>query len=314
MTRRGWLLFALMSVIWGIPYLFIKVAVRDVDPATLVCARTLLGAAVLVPIAAARGEIRPLLAHWRPLVAYTVVEIGIPWLLLSTAETRLSSSLSGLLIAAVPLVGALLALVTGSRGTIGTVQVAGLLVGLGGVAALAGFDVGSAQLGSLAAVGVVVVCYATGPWIVSRHLAGAPRLGVVAASLALTAVAYLPAAAVELPARVPPANVIGSLVALGIVCTALAFPLFFDLIGEIGPVRATVITYVNPAVALLLGVTLLGEAFTAGTALGFVLILGGSFLATRPRRATTTAAGGGPAPAAPPPGSLAPGAASAARE
>jgi drug/metabolite transporter (DMT)-like permease len=270
-----------MCVIWGIPYLLIKVAVGDFDPATLVCLRTLIGALVLVPIAAARGELRPLLSRWRPVLVYTVVEVAIPWLLLSKAETQLTSSLSGLLIAAVPLVGAILAFATGTRGHLGPLQVTGLLMGVGGVAALAGLDLGSASLWSLAAVGVVVVGYATGPWIVDRHLSDAPRLGVVAASLALTGVAYLPWALTSLPARFPPGTVVASVVTLGIVCTALAFPLFFILIGDVGPVRATVITYVNPAVALLLGVVLLREPFTAGTALGFVLVLAGSFLATR---------------------------------
>jgi drug/metabolite transporter (DMT)-like permease len=280
-NRRGWVVFALMCVIWGIPYLLIKVAVRDVDPATLVCMRTLIGALVLVPIAAARGELRPLLARWRPVLVYTVVEVGIPWLLLSKAETQLTSSLSGLLIAAVPLVGAILAFATGTRGHLGPVQITGLLMGVGGVAALAGLDVGSASLWSLAAVGAVVVGYATGPWIVSRHLSDAPRLGVVAVSLALTGLVYLPWALTTLPNRFPPATVVASVVTLGVVCTALAFPLFFVLIGDVGPVRATVITYVNPAVALLLGVWFLHEPFTTGTALGFVLVLAGSFLATR---------------------------------
>jgi drug/metabolite transporter (DMT)-like permease len=291
MTRRGWVLFALMSVIWGIPYLMIKVAVRDFSPATLVCCRTVLGSLILVPIAARRGELRPLLRYWKPVLVYTFFEIGISWLLLSKAETQLTSSLSGLLIAAVPLVGAVLAFATGSRGSLGPIQLLGLLIGLGGVAALAGLDVGHAQLWSLAAIGAVVICYATGPWIVSRYLDDAPRLGVVAASLALTAIAYLPAALTELPSRVPPGTVIASVVTLGVVCTALAFPLFFDLIGQVGPVRATVITYVNPAVALLLGVTLLNEPFTAGTALGFVLVLAGSFLATRPTATPAPAVG-----------------------
>jgi drug/metabolite transporter (DMT)-like permease len=276
------LLFASMSVIWGIPYLLIRVAVRELSPATLVCFRTLLGALLLIPLAAARDELRPLLRRWRPVLLYTVVEVGLPWLLLSSAETRLTSSLSGLLIAAVPLVGALLAFATGTRGVLGPVQLAGLLMGIGGVAALAGLDVGSADLWSLAAMAAVVVGYASGPFIVSRYLTDVPTFGVVAVSLALTAVAYAPFAIIQLPSHMPSGDVVASVVGLGVVCTAIAFPLFFALIGEVGPVRATVITYVNPAVALLLGVTLLSEPFTAGTALGFVLVLAGSFLATRP--------------------------------
>jgi len=112
-TRRGWILFGVMGVIWGIPYLLIKVAVGELSPASLVFLRTTTGALVLLPIAARRGAIAPLLAHWRWLLVYTVIEVAIPWMLLSDAETHISSSLAGLLVAAVPFVGALLALLTG---------------------------------------------------------------------------------------------------------------------------------------------------------------------------------------------------------
>jgi drug/metabolite transporter (DMT)-like permease len=283
-SRRGWLLFAVMGVIWGIPYLLIKVAVRDLDPVTLVFLRTLGGSLILLPVALARHEIKPLLVYWKPLLVYTAVEVAIPWLFLSSAETRISSSLAGLLIAAVPLVGAVLAFSTGDRSRLGRVQVAGLLIGFGGVAALAGFDVGSGQAWSIAAIAVVVVGYALGPFVVSHYLAEAPPLGVVSASLAIVTVVYAPIALMRLPRHFPPGEVVASVVVLVVVCTALAFVLFFALIAEAGAVRATVITYVNPAVALLLGVTLLGEAFTAATAVGFVLILVGSFLATRAKR------------------------------
>jgi drug/metabolite transporter (DMT)-like permease len=281
MTRRGIALFVAMGAIWGLPYLLIKVAVRDLEPATLVFCRTGIGAVILVPIALARHELGPLVHRWKPLVAYTVVEIAVPWVLLSTAEQRLPSSLSGLLVAAVPLVGAVLAFGLRDRAQLGRRGVAGLLVGLAGVAALVGLDVGRADIGSVAIVGVVVIGYAGGPLILARSLGDLPGLGVVAASLLLCAVAYAPFALTRLPAAVPPARVIAAVVTLGVVCTALAFVVFFNLIGEIGPVRATVITYINPAVAVVLGVVFLHESFGWGTALGFGLILGGSFLATR---------------------------------
>src|SRR4051794_14202899 len=136
-----------MSVIWGIPYLLIKVSVRQVTPATLVFARTGIGALILLPLAAARGELRPLFAHWRPLVVYTTIELAIPWVLLSSAERRLSSSLSGLLVAAVPLVGMVAARATGDREPVGAVGLAGLFVGIVGVMALVGFDVSGAEIG-----------------------------------------------------------------------------------------------------------------------------------------------------------------------
>jgi len=280
-SRRGWLLFAAMCVIWGLPYLLIKVAVRDLSPAALVFLRTGIGALLLVPVAAGRRQLRPLLARWGPLLAFSAVEIVVPWFLLSAAERRLSSSLSGLLVAAVPLVGVVLARATGARDRIGPSQLAGLVLGLFGVSALVGFDVGAADLGSVGEIAVVVVGYATGPWLFSRYLADLPSLGVVAASLLIAALVYAPFGLTELPARWPSAHVAGAVVVLAVICTALAFMVFFALIAEVGPVRATVITYVNPAVAVVLGVGLLGESFTTATAVGFLLILAGSVLATR---------------------------------
>ncbi len=289
-TRRGWILFAAMCVIWGIPYLLIRVAVRELSPASLVLARTGIAALVLLPIAALRGEILPLLPRWIAVLAFAVVEIAIPWVALARAEEHLSSSLTGLLIAAVPLVGALIAGTTGERDRVGAASAFGLLIGLAGVAALVGSSLGGASAGPLAEIAVVVVCYAVGPIILARFLRGLPALGVIAVSLTLAAVAYAPIAAFSLPASVPSGRVIGSVLALALVCTALAFLVFFALIEQIGPVRATVITYVNPAVAAVLGVAILGEAFTGGMGLGFVLILVGSVLATRPGRERTASA------------------------
>src|SRR6266508_646488 len=230
MTRRGWLLFATMGLNWCIPYLLIKVEGGGLHPAMLVFLRTGLAAVLLVPIAASRGQLRPLLPYWRPLLAFAAVEVAIPWLLLNTAETRLSSSLSGLLIAG------------------------------------------------------VAVGYALGPWILARYLAGQPGLGVIAAGLGVTALVYLPYALTHMSARPPGRSVLGAVLVLAAVCTALAFVLFFALIAEVGPVRATVITYVNPAVAVTLGVLVLHEPFTVGIAVGFALVLTGSVLATRKSR------------------------------
>ena len=276
-----------MCVIWGIPYLMIRVAVRELAPVTLVFLRTGLAALLLVPLAARRDELRPLLARWRPLLVYTFIEVALPWVLLSRAETKLTSSLTGLLIAAVPLVGALIVSLSGERERLGGRRWIGLLVGLCGVAALVGLDLGHVNAVALVEILLVAVCYAVGPIILSRHLNRLPALGVVAASLALSAIAYAPLAAVDWPSRMPSAHVVESVVGLAIVCSALAFIVFFALIAEVGPVRATVITYVNPAVAAVLGVLLLSERLTAGMLLGFALVLVGCVLATgRPPDAT----------------------------
>lgn len=279
MTRRGWILFLLMAFIWGIPYLLIKIAVGEITPATLVFVRTLIGAAVLTPLAARAGP-RQLLPYWKPVVAYTFVEVAAPWILLADAERRISSSLAGLLLAGVPLVGAVLAWTMRSDDRLDTRRLAGLGVGLLGVAILVGLEV-SGDLWAVVEVGLVSVGYAIGPMIIARRLSAVPAVSVVWASLVLTGIAYSPFAYLERPAALPSAAVVLSVIGLGVVCTAIAFLLFFALIAEVGPIRATVITYFNPAVALILGVAVLGEPLTLGIAIGFVLIAFGSYLATR---------------------------------
>lgn len=272
-----------MCVIWGIPYLLIRVAVREVDPGTLVFARTALGGLVLLPLAVRAGGFGPVLHRWRPLVAFSVIELAIPWLVLSDAERHLSSSLSGLLVAAVPLVGVVVARVARSddRGG-GVLRYAGLLLGFAGVVLLVGLDLGHLHAVPLLELLLVVIGYAVAPVIMSRRLSDLPSIPVVSASLLLVAVGYLPWAVGHVPSRLG-AKSLWSVVALGLICTALAFVLFFALIAAIGPSRATVITYVNPAVAVLLGVLLLGEKLTLGIVLGFPLILVGSVLAARHR-------------------------------
>jgi drug/metabolite transporter (DMT)-like permease len=291
MTRRGWTLFSAMCVIWGIPYLLIKVAVDELSPATLVLGRTAVGAALLLPIALARGQVLPLLARWRPLLVFAAVEICLPWLLLGHAEQRLSSSLTGLLLAAVPMVSAVLVRFGPDSDRLDSRRVLGLLVGLAGVAALVGFEVGSGDLLSVVALALVAVAYAVGPLVLSRHLSDLPGLGVIAVSLSVAALAYLPAGIAEAPSRWPSGKVVLSVLGLAVVCTAIAFLVFFELIAEVGPARSTVITYVNPAVALLLGVVVLNESFGVATVVGFVLVLAGSVLATSRNRAPRTEPG-----------------------
>jgi drug/metabolite transporter (DMT)-like permease len=280
MSRRGWVLFSAMCVIWGIPYLLIKVAVEELHPATLVFARTAIAALILVPIALATKQFRGLGAVRLPLVVFTLIEICGPFVLLGYAEQRLSSSLTGLLVAAVPLVGAVIARFSGQHERLGPARLAGLLLGVAGVAALVGLDLGAAEVPALLAMCGVALGYAIGPVILNSRLSEQPSLGVVAASLTLAAVFYLPVGVWQAPREWPSTDVLLAVGALAVVCTALAFLIFFRLIAEVGPPRATVITYVNPAVALLLGILVLDEHFTLGTGIGFVLVLAGSVLAT----------------------------------
>jgi drug/metabolite transporter (DMT)-like permease len=282
-TRRGLVLFIAMSVIWGLPYLFIRIAVSELSPATLVFARTGVAALILMPIVLARGGVRGIGRRWLPLLAFAAAEIGIPWFFLSSAETRISSSLAGLLISAVPLVGTLIAPLFGNREGMGATGVVGLMVGLVGVAAIVGFDLRASDGTALVEMAVVAVAYAVGPAILSRYLTDVPSVSVIGISLTVNALVYAPIAALQWPHSIPGPSVLAAVVVLSVVCTALAFLLFFALIAEIGPVRATVITYINPAVAAVLGVTVLRESFTFGMAVGFILVIAGSVLATRRR-------------------------------
>lgn len=270
-----------MAVIWGIPYLLIKIAIGELTPASLVLLRTTVGAALLLPVAAARGWLAPLIPYWRWVLVYTLVEVSLPWFLLADGERRLSSSLTGLMIAAVPLMAAVIQLLTRADDRMDGRRVTGLLAGFAGVAILVGLNVSFKDLVAVAEVGLVALGYAAGPIVVARRLPSLPAVGVVAASLVLTALLYAPVAIPQLPSAMPSGHVLLALLTLGVVCTALAFLLFFALITEVGPVRATIITYFNPAIALLLGVILLREPFTVGAVVGFSLILVGSVLATR---------------------------------
>jgi drug/metabolite transporter (DMT)-like permease len=289
MTRRGWILFLSMGLIWGIPYLLIKVAVSDLNPITLVFFRTLLGAVLLLPLAATRNGLRPLLPRWKFVIAYTLAEVALPWVLLSDAERHLTSSLTGLLIAAVPFVGVILSWMTGATDRFDARRLAGLVIGFLGVAALVGLNVSGSDVTAIGELSLVAIGYAVGPMIIARRLSDVPGMGVVAISLTLPAIAYAPFALLHLPGSMPSLDVLLAIAVLGVVCTAVAFLVFFALIAEVGSVRATMITYINPAVALGLGVVLLHEPFTVGAALGFLLILAGLFLATRRPRVATEA-------------------------
>ncbi|HSL95204.1 MAG TPA: DMT family transporter [Thermoleophilia bacterium] len=281
MSRKGWALFIALCVIWGIPYLLIRVAVEELSPPALVFFRTAVAAVVLLPLALRRGQMRGLWPHWRWILAYTMVELAVPWLLLSHAEQRLSSSMAGLIVASVPLIAVIVYRAFGVLDHVDARRLIGLLVGFAGVAALVGLDFGARDGLAMAEVGLVALCYAVGPLIISRRLADLPSLGVVAASLVITSVLYAPWALATLPESVS-AQTVGAVATLSLVCTALAFVLFFALIYEVGPARSTVITYINPLVAVLLGVWLLAEPFTLGIAVGLPLILLGSVLGTAP--------------------------------
>ncbi|MGY4278547.1 drug/metabolite transporter (DMT)-like permease [Streptomyces sp. M18.1] len=281
MTARGWFLFSLMGVVWGVPYLLIKVAVDEVSPSGVVFARCALGALLLLPFALRRpGMANAVRTHWKPMLAFAVIEIVGPWYTLTDAERHLSSSTAGLLIAGVPIVGVLLSRFFGATESLGPRRVTGLALGLGGVGVLTLPHLTGGDALSLAEVLVTVVGYATAPLIADRHLKGVPTLHLITPCLALAAFVYAPAAVASRPAALPSAGALTALAALGVVCTAVAFVAFLELIKEAGPIRASVITYVNPAIAVAAGAVFLDEPLSATVLAAFALILTGSVLAT----------------------------------
>ena len=297
MSPRAWLLFAGVSLVWGVPYFFIKVAIdAGVPPAFVAWSRIALGAVLLLPLAWRRGALRGLEGRGAAIAAYAACEIAVPFTLIAIGEQYVSSSLTAILIASMPLALALLAVRFSPSEKATGPRLVGLFVGLAGVVALLGIDV-AGRPGELLGATLILVAtlgYATAPIIVQRGLADLDPLGPIAASLGLATVALLPAAIWAPPRAVPPPAALGSLAMLGVVCTALGLVLFFRLIAEAGPSRASIITYVNPLVAVVLGVLVLDERLGLTSVLGLVAILAGSWLATggritprsRPRRYT----------------------------
>ena len=293
MTRRGLILFAALGLAWGIPYLFIKVAVSELEPAMVVLSRSALAAILLLPLAFFRREVAQVVRRWKPMLAYTIVEIVLPWYFLSSAEQRLPSSTAGLLLATVPLAGVGIAFAMGRPERLSRMNWLGIVLGMLGVTALVGLDIAGSDLIAVAEMAVVVVGYALGPAILARWMSDLPGVGVVAVSLAATAVVYVPFVLLTgaWPTAWPSQAVIASILVLAVVCSALAFLLMVSLVAEIGPVKATAITYVNPAVAIIAGVLVLGERITVWTIVGFVLVLAGSYFVTRRRRVPIAAEG-----------------------
>ncbi|MGV1007269.1 MAG: DMT family transporter [Dermatophilaceae bacterium] len=294
MSRRGWALFVTLGLCWGIPYLFIRIAVADLDPLIVAFGRTALGALLLLPLAVRRHAFEGLLGHWKPLLVYTTVEIIGPWFFLGHAETRLNSSTTGLLIAMVPIAAAILVTVTG-HDRLSRRRVLGLALGFVGVACLVGLDVQGEEAGAIGAVMLVVLGYAVGPMIIARRLGDLAPVGVVTASLVIAATAYAPFTPLVWPQRLT-VPAVASVVVLAVVCTAVAFLVMFALIAEVGPARMTLITYINPAVAIILGALVLNEPLTLGLAIGFPLVILGSILGTsrnapEPTEVTASATG-----------------------
>lgn len=287
---KALLLFLSVGIIWGTPYFFIAIAIEHFDTPSLVFLRVFLGALILLPIAISKGMIRPTLKAWPAVLAFAVLEMVGPWFLITEAERTISSSLAGLLITTVPFIAAFFVGLLGDKSAWHPVTVAGLVVGFAGVVSLVGIDVfsGDLMLTPVLMMLASAVGYAVAPIIANRMPSEVPTLGVIAVSLTMVSVIYAPFAAFSLPADIaagPSLEAWASVFLLGAVCSALAFVIFFAVIREIGPARASLITYVNLAVAVLLGVVFLGEQLTTGVFVGLPLVVAGSYLASRRRTA-----------------------------
>lgn len=280
-TAKGWALFAVLSLLWGIPYLFIAEAVQSLSPPAVVAIRTLGAAILLLPFALHQRALRPALKKWPWVLAVGAVEMAGPFVLLAHAEKTLASGLTGLLVATVPLFATIIAVARGDRAALRPSRAIGLALGFAGVAIVA---IGSGGLrGDLSPLAIgevllVAVLYATAPFIVARHLGDVPALGVSTLALGAVGLAYTPVA-LATPAPVPTAGSLLAVAALTVLCTAVAFIAFFALVAEVGPVRAPLMTYVHPVVAVALGVIVRGEPLTVGLVVGFPIVLLGCLLA-----------------------------------
>ena len=283
MSSRAWILFAAVSVIWGVPYLFIKIAIDGgASPFLVAWGRVAIGAAVLLPIAWKMGYLAELRGRAKPLIAFAIAECALPWWLIPLGEQHVSSSLAAILIASLPLVIALLAIRYDQNERVRGSRLAGLFIGLAGVVLLLGIEVAGApdELLGAAAILAATVCYGIGPLIVRRYFTDVNAIGPVAVALGLSAVILAPAGIASIPGAQVTDGAIASIAVLGVVCSALALMLFFALITDVGASKAAVITYVNPVVAVALGVALLGESVGAAAIAGLLLILAGSWLST----------------------------------
>jgi drug/metabolite transporter (DMT)-like permease len=284
-------LFGVMSLVWGVSYLFIKVAVQSLPVPVIVFVRCAGAALVLLPFVARAGwgkAARAVRAHWPWLIGFAVLEMIGPWWLLTSAERTISSSMAGLIIAAVPIIGIGVARLAGDREQLGLLRWAGLLVGLVGVGVLAAPALHGGAGWALVEMALVALGYATAPVLAVRRLGPVPGLVMATACLAFAGIVYTPAAVLAWPSSWPSIPVLAALVGLTVVSTALAFVAFFALLREVGTARGMVFTYVNPAVAVVAGVLVLGEPLTPSIVGGFALIMVGSLLVTavrpRPRR------------------------------
>ncbi len=283
MSRKSWFLFLAVGLLWGIPYLFMKVAVKEIAPADIVFARVFIGSLILVPIALRKGVLRDALRNYQHVLPYAIAEMIGPWILITTAEKKLSSGLAGLLVATVPIWSTIISSFHGDRTVWHAKRLFGLIIGFIGVVLVVGIETFS-QKQSFLSIGMIIVAAIGYAWAVIRVNRKIPHVNGIAINgiaMATTSIFYLPFAVAQAPSHLPSHKALFAVLALGLFSTATAFILFFKLMSDIGPARASLVTYLNTAFAVVLGVLLLGEPLTAGIAIGLPLVLIGSYFAGR---------------------------------
>lgn len=292
MSRKGWALFALVGVLWGVPYLFMKVAVDELATPVIVFARLFIGAVVLIPLALSQKAIRSALQFWPYIALYAILEMVIPWSLITNAQKDLSSGVVALLVATVPIWATLFAHHTGDSTAAHRTRIFGIAIGLVGIAFLVGLetlnDVGNIR--ALVQVLIASVSYAYAVNMITRKAPGVSGIAINGLAMLLSTVIFAPFALTHLPTETPSSNAVLATIGLGVICTAFAFWVFFLVIDEIGAARASLVVYPNTAVAVILGIFFLDEKITLAIGIGLPLVLIGSYFASR-KPATPVIAG-----------------------
>ena len=288
MSKRSWWHFCLVGLLWGVPYLFMRVAVREYEPTVIVFSRVFIGALILLPIAIKRNAIKPAIPYFKYIALYALCEMVIPWILITNAEKEINSGLTGLLVATVPIWATIMAAaLSGDNSAFAPRRTFGMFIGFVGLILIVGIESfsGNANILAITAVVFAAILYAYATNMISRKAPTVDGVTINSISMLLTALFYAPFAALHLPKTAVSTIATFSILGLGIFSTALAFYYFFMLMAEIGPARSSLVTYLNTAIAVLLGVVLLNEKFTIGIALGLPLVLVGSYLASRKTQA-----------------------------
>jgi len=284
--RRAWLLLALLAALWGASYLFIKVSLDDLTPVWIVFLRTALGGLVLAPVAIKRGALAPLRAHRGTILILAAVQIVVPFLLITVGEQHITSSLAGILVSSAPIFTALLAIRFDSEERSRGWRGVGIALGIVGVALLFGVDLTGGTAAFLGGLAVLLASlgYAVGAMVLKRRLRGVQPVGIAASTMAVSSALLILALPFTVPSGGGPGlDTVGSMLALGVGGTGLAFLIFYTLIADVGPARASLVAYVAPGFAVFYGVTLLGESLTAGAIAGLALILLGSYIGAEGR-------------------------------